>query len=83
MALLLDRQEVQLLDGRDGAPGVRFRAQAKPIPEGLPDWYGPKGALPGAVLWPTDDRIVRIAPHFLRVYDTDGTPVGSLTMQAR
>jgi len=83
VALLLDRQEVQLLDGRDGALGIRFLALAKPIPEGLPDWYTPQSALPGAVMWPTADRIVRIAPHFLTIYDTGGVKVGELTMPAR
>lgn len=82
-ALLLDRQEVQLLDGRDGALGIRFLALAKPIPEGLPDWYTTKSALPGAVMWPTAERIVRVSPHFLTVYDTGGAKVGELTMPAR
>ena len=67
----------------DGALGIRFRAQAKPIPEGLPSWYSTKSALPGAVMWPAKDRIVRVAPHFLTVYDTEGALVGSLTMPAR
>jgi len=78
--VLLDTQEVQLFDARDGTPGVRFHAPAKPPPDGVPSWYRRDRVLPGGVLWPTSDRIVRLSQHDLTVHDVSGAVIGRLTM---
>lgn len=76
LALLLDRQEIQLRDARSGAVLSTFAAPAPAIPAGLPEHYRnavrPPFGSPGDLMWIAPQRLVRLAPHFVEFWSIDG-----------
>lgn len=87
IALLLDRQEIQLRDARTGAVLSTFAAPAPAIPNGLPPEYRngnrPPHGFPGELMWIAPHRLVRVAPHFVAVWSIDGTKLAELVVPDR
>ncbi|MFO7564848.1 MAG: hypothetical protein R6X02_19545 [Enhygromyxa sp.] len=84
VALLLDGQEVAVHDARSGKLLSSFAAPAPAIPAGLPDWYTkghrPDYGFPGDLIWLEQQRLVRIAPHFVSVWAIDGQRVAEFVV---
>jgi hypothetical protein len=84
IALLLDRQEIQLRDARTGATLSTFAAPAPAIPAGLPDHYRngyrPDFGFPGDLMWTSSGRVVRLAPHFVAFWSIDGEKIAELVV---
>jgi hypothetical protein len=84
IALLLDRQEIQLRDARTGAALSTFPAPAPAIPAGLPDHYRnghrPDFGFPGDLMWVGPGRVVRLAPHFVAFWSIDGEKIAELVV---
>ena len=84
VALLLDRQQVQVIDARTGKALSTFDAPAPAIPAGLPDYYQnghqPEFGFPGDLMWVHQQRLIRIAPHFVSVWSMDGTKVAEFVV---
>ena len=85
VALLLDRQQVQVIDARTGKALSTFDAPAPAIPAGLPDYYyrnghQPEFGSPGDLMWVHQQRLIRIAPHFVSVWSMDGTKVAEFVV---
>lgn len=82
LALLLDRQEVQIRDAATGQIRKTFAAPAPAVPKGLlarfPRPAGSSTGTQGALLWIGPDRLVRLAPHFVSFWSTDGQKIGEI-----
>ncbi|WP_181234167.1 PD40 domain-containing protein [Enhygromyxa salina] len=85
LALLLDQQEIRIIDAHSGVSLSTFAAPAPPIPDGLPDYYGkrhrPGFGFPGDLVWVDDQRLVRIAPHFVTVWSMDGEKIAEFVVE--
>jgi hypothetical protein len=86
LALLLDRQRVQVIDAQTGKSLSTFDAPAPAIPAGLPDYYTkghrPDFGSPGDLMWVHQQRLIRIAPHFVSVWSMDGSRVAEFVVPA-
>ena len=81
LALLLDEQVVQVVDPASGRVRASFAAPAPAIPAGLPDHYATgQGGLPGALMWTHGPHLIRIAPHFVSIWTTDGAKVAEFVV---
>jgi hypothetical protein len=84
LALLLDGQHVQIHDAHTGRVLAGFDAPAPPIPAGLPDHYTnadrPDFGRPGDLMWTHQQRILRIAPHFVAVWSMDGSKLAEFVV---
>lgn len=86
LALLLDGQRVQVIDAQTGKLLSTFDAPAPAIPAGLPDYYAkgnrPDFGVPGDLMWVHQQRLIRIAPHFVSVWSIDGSKVAQFGVPA-
>jgi hypothetical protein len=84
LALLLDGQRVQVIDAQTGKVLSTFHAPAPAIPAGLPDYYAkgnrPVFGFPGDLMWVHQQRLIRIAPHFVSVWSMDGSRVAEFVV---
>lgn len=84
VALLLANQQVQVLDATTGKALSSFHAPAPAIPPGLPDWYTgghrPDFGFPGDLMWVHQQRLIRIAPHFVSMWSMDGTKIAEFVV---
>lgn len=79
LALLLDRQRVQVFDAQTAKLLTSFDAPAPAIPAGLPDYYMQSKrhelGCPGDLMWLHRQYLVRIAPHFVSIWSLEGTEI--------
>ena len=78
LALLLDGQRVQVIDAQSGKALSTISAPAPAIPAGLPEYY--RSGVPGDLMWTHQQRLIRIAPHFVSVWGMDGTKVAEFVV---
>jgi hypothetical protein len=81
VAMLAQGERVQVFEWSSGRMVKDFRAPA-PLPpsDGKPHSYLAHGGRPGALLWATPDRFVRLDHHFIHIWNADGEEVGELTV---
>jgi WD40 repeat protein len=86
LALLLDGQRVQVVDAQTGKVLSLFDAPAPAIPAGLPDHYAKRNrpglGFPGDLMWAHQQRLIRIAPHFVSIWSMDGSRVAQFVVPA-
>lgn len=86
LALLLDGQRVHVHDAQTGQALTSFDAPAPAIPRGLPDYYAnanrPSFGAPGDLMWVHQQRLIRIAPHFVSVWSLDGSKLAQFVAPA-
>lgn len=84
LALLVDGQRVQVIDAETGKLLTTFHAPAPAIPAGLPDYYvkgeRPDFGVPGDLMWVHQQRVIRIAPHFVSVWSLDGSKIAQFVV---
>ncbi len=84
LAILLDQQQVRLFDAQTGKTLLTFAAPAPPIPAGLPDSYTkgwrPEFGFPGDLMWVHQQRLIRIAPHFVGIWSLDGQRIAQFVV---
>ncbi len=86
LAVLLDRQRVQVIDAQTGKVVSTFDAPAPAIPAGLPDFYTkasrPDFGCPGDLMWVHQHRLIRIAPHFVSIWSMGGSRIAEFVVPA-
>ncbi|MEZ4444965.1 MAG: hypothetical protein R3B72_38185 [Polyangiaceae bacterium] len=81
LAVVLDDRKVRLFDVTQGTALTTFDAPAPAIPQGLPDHYRldhhkrPREE-PGGIIWLSNERLARCAPHFVSLWTTQGEKLG-------
>ena len=82
----LRRLGVQVIDAQTAKLLSSFDAPAPAIPAGLPDYYTegnrPNFGFPGDLMWVHQQRLIRIAPHFVSIWSMDGSRVAEFVVPA-